>query len=176
MPSQEIQPGIDIQGKPLRDCWLGDAGPQILIQQQASSEQEYNNTSSYPTSIRAAKIKVLPTTKKLAGSQKLVILNTCKTTTFSSWSSTTSKVGTVRNNRCNSLYGRDVPRTGKFCAGGKVDACQVKNVQKRWNFEILPGGFGRPPCVQTPWTLSSCRNYQQRKRVTPNTTIRGGSL
>jgi len=52
--------------------------------------QEYNNTSSYPTSIRAAKIKV----------------------------------GTVRNSKCNSLYGRDVARTGKFCAGGKVDACQ----------------------------------------------------
>jgi len=52
--------------------------------------QEYNNTSSYPTSIRAAKIKV----------------------------------GTVRTNKCNSLYGRDVHKTGKFCAGGKVDACQ----------------------------------------------------
>jgi len=52
--------------------------------------KEYNNTSSYPTSIRAAKIKV----------------------------------GTVRNSKCNSLYGRDVARTGKFCAGGKVDACQ----------------------------------------------------
>jgi len=53
--------------------------------------QEYNNTSSYPTSIRAAKIKV----------------------------------GSVRTSKCNSLYGRDVPKTGKFCAGGKVDACQV---------------------------------------------------
>jgi len=52
--------------------------------------QEYNNTSSYPTSIRAAKIKV----------------------------------GSVRTSKCNSLYGRDVPKTGKFCAGGKVDACQ----------------------------------------------------
>ena len=35
------------------------------------------------------------------------------------------KVGKVRNSKCNSLYGRDVARTGKFCAGGKVDACQV---------------------------------------------------
>ena len=27
---------------------------------------------------------------------------------------------------CNYLYGRDVKATGKFCAGGGVDACQVK--------------------------------------------------
>ena len=26
---------------------------------------------------------------------------------------------------CNYLYGRNVGKTGKFCAGGKVDACQV---------------------------------------------------
>ena len=26
---------------------------------------------------------------------------------------------------CDYLYGRDVDRTGKFCAGGTVDACQV---------------------------------------------------
>ena len=26
---------------------------------------------------------------------------------------------------CDYLYGRDVDRTGKFCAGGSVDACQV---------------------------------------------------
>ena len=26
---------------------------------------------------------------------------------------------------CNYLYGRDVKATGKFCAGGTVDACQV---------------------------------------------------
>lgn len=52
--------------------------------------QEYNNTSSYPSSIRAARIKV----------------------------------GSVSGGKCNSLYGRNVERTGKFCAGGKVDACQ----------------------------------------------------
>ena len=52
--------------------------------------QEYNNTSSYPTSVRAARIKV----------------------------------GSVTARRCDGLYGRNVARTGKFCAGGEVDACQ----------------------------------------------------
>lgn len=52
--------------------------------------QEYNNTSSYPDSIRAAKIKI----------------------------------GVVNYGVCNYLYGRDVKKTGKFCAGGTVDACQ----------------------------------------------------
>ena len=52
--------------------------------------QEYNNTNSYPDSVRAAKIKV-------------------------------SNVG---RGVCDYLYGRDVDRTGKFCAGGAVDACQ----------------------------------------------------
>jgi len=52
--------------------------------------QEYNNTASYPDSIRAAKIKV----------------------------------GNVNSGVCNYLYGRDVKETGKFCAGGSVDACQ----------------------------------------------------
>ena len=27
---------------------------------------------------------------------------------------------------CDYLYGRDVYGTGKFCAGGSVDACQVE--------------------------------------------------
>ena len=53
--------------------------------------QEYNNTDSYPNSIRAAQIKL----------------------------------GLVDSSYCNYLYGRDVPDTGKFCAGGNVDACQV---------------------------------------------------
>ena len=35
-------------------------------------------------------------------------------------------VGSVDDLYCNYLYGRDVAATGKFCAGGKVDACQVK--------------------------------------------------
>jgi len=52
--------------------------------------QEYNNTASYPDSIRAARIQV----------------------------------GEVKSATCNYLYGRDVKTTGKFCAGGKVDACQ----------------------------------------------------
>jgi len=52
--------------------------------------QEYNNTASYPDSIRAARIKV----------------------------------GSVKSGVCNYLYGRDVKGTGKFCAGGTVDACQ----------------------------------------------------
>jgi len=52
--------------------------------------QEYNNTNSYPDSVRAAKIAV----------------------------------NTVAGNVCDYLYGRDVDRTGKFCAGGSVDACQ----------------------------------------------------
>lgn len=52
--------------------------------------QEYNNTSSYPTSVRAAKIKV----------------------------------DAVSSRKCDGLYGRRVGATGKFCAGGRVDACQ----------------------------------------------------
>jgi len=51
---------------------------------------EYNNTASYPDSVRAAAIQV----------------------------------GAVTASRCNRLYGRDVQKTGKFCAGGRVDACQ----------------------------------------------------
>ena len=61
MPSQEIQPGVNIQGEPLRDSWLGNAGLSNVCKQTQTkfiSVQEYNNTSSYPTSIRAAKIKV----------------------------------------------------------------------------------------------------------------------
>jgi len=52
--------------------------------------QEYNNTASYPDSVRAARIEV----------------------------------GAVKSSLCNYLYGRDVRSTGKFCAGGDVDACQ----------------------------------------------------
>lgn len=52
--------------------------------------QEYNNTSSYPDSVRAAKITL----------------------------------GDVSPSICNYLYGRNVKKTGKFCAGGSVDACQ----------------------------------------------------
>jgi len=52
--------------------------------------QEYNNTESYPDSVRAATIKV----------------------------------GNVASSNCDYLYGRDVAKTGKFCAGGTVDACQ----------------------------------------------------
>ena len=34
-------------------------------------------------------------------------------------------MGAVKTGVCNYLYGRDVKATGKFCAGGVVDACQV---------------------------------------------------
>lgn len=51
---------------------------------------EYNNTESYPDSIRAARIQV----------------------------------GDVPDNYCDYLYKRKVKPTGKFCAGGDVDACQ----------------------------------------------------
>jgi len=51
---------------------------------------EYNNTSSYPDSVRAARITV----------------------------------GDIPKNYCDYLYQRDVKATGKFCAGGTVDACQ----------------------------------------------------
>ena len=36
------------------------------------------------------------------------------------------QVGAVKTGVCNYLYGRDVKATGKFCAGGVVDACQVR--------------------------------------------------
>ncbi len=51
---------------------------------------EYNNTASYPDSLRAARIAV----------------------------------GDVDRRYCDYLYQRDVRATGKFCAGGAVDACQ----------------------------------------------------
>ena len=51
---------------------------------------EYNNTGSYPDSVRAAKITV----------------------------------GNIPKAYCDYLYKRNVANTGKFCAGGKVDACQ----------------------------------------------------
>ena len=37
------------------------------------------------------------------------------------------QVGAVKTGVCNYLYGRDVKATGKFCAGGVVDACQVSS-------------------------------------------------
>jgi tryptase gamma 1 len=51
---------------------------------------EYNNSASYPDSIRAARITV----------------------------------GNIPDRYCDYLYKRNVKETGKFCAGGKVDACQ----------------------------------------------------
>ena len=36
------------------------------------------------------------------------------------------QVNTVPSSVCDYLYGRDVDKTGKFCAGGSVDACQVR--------------------------------------------------
>ena len=51
---------------------------------------EYNNSASYPDSIRAAQITV----------------------------------GNIPSRYCDYLYKRNVKDTGKFCAGGKVDACQ----------------------------------------------------
>ena len=35
------------------------------------------------------------------------------------------QVNNVPGGVCDYLYGRDVDGTGKFCAGGSVDACQV---------------------------------------------------
>lgn len=52
--------------------------------------QQYNNSDSYPDSVRAAKIIV----------------------------------SNVDEGECDYLYNRVVSRTGKFCAGGDVDACQ----------------------------------------------------
>ena len=51
---------------------------------------EYNNSASYPDSVRAARISV----------------------------------GNIPKRYCDYLYKRNVEKTGKFCAGGKVDACQ----------------------------------------------------
>ena len=42
-------------------------------------------------------------------------------------------MGAVKTGVCNYLYGRDVKATGKFCAGGVVDACQVKG----WSVSVL---------------------------------------
>ena len=40
--------------------------------------------------------------------------------------SSSAQVNTVSAGVCDYLYGRDVDSTGKFCAGGAVDACQVR--------------------------------------------------
>ena len=69
MSSQEVKQGdVHLQGKPLRDCGLGNAGVCQSLPKALKMwlhclllyfvYKEYNNTSSYPTSIRAAKIKV----------------------------------------------------------------------------------------------------------------------
>ena len=72
--------------------------------------QEYNNTNSSPDSVRAAKITVV------LSPEGRVVLSLC---------SSSGQVNTVSAGVCDYLYGRDVDSTGKFCAGGAVDACQV---------------------------------------------------
>lgn len=73
--------------------------------------QEYNNTNSYPDSVRAAKITVKHSLTNLCQPQLGIVQ--CL------------QVNNVPGGVCDYLYGRDVDRTGKFCAGGSVDACQV---------------------------------------------------
>ena len=56
----------------------------------------------------------------------LIILKNNQTTAVkSSHCHAKYQVGAVKTGVCNYLYGRDVKATGKFCAGGVVDACQV---------------------------------------------------
>ena len=43
--------------------------------------------------------------------------------------SSSGQVNTVSAGVCDYLYGRDVDSTGKFCAGGAVDACQVRGLE-----------------------------------------------
>ena len=40
------------------------------------------------------------------------------------------QVNNISKDMCDYLYGRNVDSTGKFCAGGSVDACQVGGVWK----------------------------------------------
>ena len=48
-------------------------------------------------------------------------------------------VGEVNGSDCNYLYGRDVDRTGKFCAGRGVDACQVNQTSsQKSNIQSTP--------------------------------------
>ena len=73
--------------------------------------QEYNNTNSYPDSVRAAVITVKTASRHHRSHSVLTLI---------------VQVNTVSAGVCDYLYGRDVDRTGKFCAGGTVDACQVR--------------------------------------------------
>ena len=76
--------------------------------------QEYNNTNSYPDSVRAAKITVV-----FSHPVQRIVVNMFLL----------CQVNTVSAGVCDYLYGRDVDSTGKFCAGGAVDACQVRGLE-----------------------------------------------
>ena len=88
--------------------------------------QEYNNTNSYPDSVRAAKITVKHS------------LRVCTQADAPSDCLMSLQVNNVPAGVCDYLYGRDVDRTGKFCAGGSVDACQVSCLDDHdWQVMIM---------------------------------------
>ena len=83
--------------------------------------QEYNNTDSYPDSVRAARIKVkwMKFDDIFKWLSPLLRIHDHNLINY-------LQVNNIPNGVCDYLYGRNVDSTGKFCAGGSVDACQVK--------------------------------------------------
>ena len=90
--------------------------------------QEYNNTNSYPDSVRAAKITVKHSQQRTSRKQADPIIDCVSFSCL--------QVNNVPGGVCDYLYGRDVDGTGKFCAGGSVDACQVMivTIMESWDW------------------------------------------
>ena len=88
----------------LRDIRVGDAG----VQQHQQLPRLRQGGQDYGKTFTAAEA-----TNKLIPSLIVSLIFPCL------------QVNNVPGGVCDYLYGRDVDRTGKFCAGGSVDACQV---------------------------------------------------
>ena len=88
----------------LRDIRVGDAG----VQQHQQLPRLRQGGQDYGKTFTAAEA-----TNKLIPSLIVSLIFPCL------------QVNNVPGSVCDYLYGRDVDRTGKFCAGGSVDACQV---------------------------------------------------
>ena len=88
----------------LRDIRVGDAG----VQQHQQLPRLRQGGQDYGKTFTAAEAA-----NKLIPSLIVSLIFPCL------------QVNNVPGGVCDYLYGRDVDRTGKFCAGGSVDACQV---------------------------------------------------
>jgi len=111
--------------------------------------QEYNNTSSYPTSIRAAKIKVF--SAMITSVVTKIVLKLSIPLYFHCSLAFALKGGHCAHQQVQLSLRTRCPQDGK--------------ILRRWKSRRLSGGFWRPPNVQTPWPIPSCWDNQQWKRV-----------